>query len=214
MGAASSQTLWLAKRAAAGDNSAWRQLFAVHRERLHRMVRLRLDHRARARIDPSDVLQEAYLEAFRSLPTYLAAPTPRAPFFLWLRAITCHKLMSMLRYELGAEMRDPRREVSIHDPCLPQTTSGFLAEHLAARISGPLTAVMRREMKSRLQEALDQLEPLDREVLMLRHFEQLTNAETAQILKIEPSASSKRYVRALKRLGSVLAPNCEASREQ
>ena len=85
MGAASSQTLRLVKRAAGGEDSAWRQLFAVHRERLHRMVRLRLDHRARARIDPSDVLQEAYLEAYRSVTTYLDAPTPRAPFFLWLR---------------------------------------------------------------------------------------------------------------------------------
>ena len=122
--------------------------------------------------------------------------------------------MSMLRRELGAERRDPRREVSIHDPCLPATTSGFLAERLAARITGPHTAAMRREMKSRLQEALDQLEPLDREVLMLRHFEQLTNVETAQILRIESSASSKRYVRALKRLRSVLAPYPGASRER
>ena len=199
----SDRTLQLLGRAVNGDELAWEELFTAQRGRLHRMVRLRMDRRAQGRIDPSDVLQEAHLEAFRCLSAYLQEP--KIPFSLWLRSITRHKLLAMLRHELGAEMRDPRREVSIHQGMLPETTSAILADHLVARVTGPNTAVIRAEMRSCMQEALNDLDPLDREILALRHFEQLTNIETAHVLDIEQSAASKRYLRALKRLRGVLA---------
>jgi RNA polymerase sigma-70 factor (ECF subfamily) len=197
MDSESSQTIRLVERAAAGDNEAREALFTCYRERLCRMVAVRLDRRAQARLDPSDVVQEACVEASCSLDDYLREP--KMSFFLWLRAITGHKLLALMRRELGAEMRDARREVLLH----PQTNSAILADQLMDSITGPSTAAVREELKARLQQAIDALDALDREVLALRHFEQLTNAEAAQVLGIQPAAARKRHIRALKRLKSV-----------
>jgi RNA polymerase sigma-70 factor (ECF subfamily) len=199
----SDETTRILECAAAGDDAAWSTLFASHRERLRRMVCFRLDRRAQGRIDPSDVLQEAYLEAWRRIAEYLR--DPKMPFYLWLRSVTAHKLLAMLRHELGAEMRDPRREVSLYEGSGPETSSEVLADRLVESITGPSTTALRAEMKISLRQALDELEPLDREVLVLRHFEQLNSSETARVLGIEQSATSKRHVRALRRLKSILS---------
>ncbi len=178
-------------------------LFARHRERLRRMVQLRMDRRLQGRIDPSDVLQEAFLEVRRSLADYLRQPN--VPFFLWLRCLTGRKLNTLHRHHLGTRQRDAGREVSLHRGALPQASSVSLAAQLLGRLTTPSQAAMRAELQLQIQEALNSMEALDREVLALRHFEQLTNSETAEVLGISEAAASNRFVRALKRLKTILA---------
>jgi RNA polymerase sigma-70 factor (ECF subfamily) len=198
----SSETDGLLHSAAEGDKDSWGALLARHQERLRRMVALRLDQRLQGRFDASDVIQEAYLEASKRLADYLKQPN--MPFFLWLRFITGQKLLELHRYHLGAQARDAGREVSLYRGSLPETTSAALAAQLLGHLTRPSEAAIRAETKVRLQEALNRMEPLEREVLALRHFEHLSNAETAQVLGIQESAASKRYLRALKRLKDIL----------
>ena len=181
-----------------GDADHFELCCVEHRDRLRRMVRLRLDPRLHGRIDPSDVLQEALLEAALRLDEYRR--NPALPMFLWLRFLTGQKLLQLHRRHLGVQARDAAREISLHRGPLPEATSAALAAQLVGRHSSPSKAAMRAEVKLKLEQALNQMDPIDREVLVLRHFEQLSNAETAQSLGIEESAASKRYVRALKRL--------------
>jgi RNA polymerase sigma-70 factor (ECF subfamily) len=198
----SSQTDRLLQAAAQGDNEKWGALLTQHRERLRRMVALRLDRRLQGRIDASDVIQEAYLEASARLAEYLKQPP--MPFFLWLRFLTSQKLLELHRHHLGAQARDAGREVSLYRGALPEASSADLAAQLLGHLTRPSEAAIRAEMKIRLQDALNSLEPLDREVLALRHFEHLSHAETAQTLGIQESAASKRYLRALKKLKEIL----------
>jgi RNA polymerase sigma-70 factor (ECF subfamily) len=207
MASDSSETKDLLHRAGQGDKEALGELFGQHQERLRRMVLLRLDRRLQGRIDPSDVLQEAYLEFSRALAEYLR--NPALPFFLWLRMITGRKLLALHRHHLGTKVRDAGREVSLHRGALPQASSVSLAAQLLGRHSSPSQAAMRAELQIRIQEALNSMDSLDREVLALRHFEQLSNAETASVLGLNPTAASNRYVRALKRLRKILTSEKE-----
>ena len=126
------------------------------------------------------------------------------PFFLWLRFLTGQRLLRVHRQHLGAEMRDVGREVSLYRGALPAATSAALAAQLLGRDTRPSEAAVRAERSIRLQEALNSMDPLDREVLALRHFEQLSNSEAARVLGLQESAAAKRYVRALKRLREIL----------
>jgi RNA polymerase sigma-70 factor (ECF subfamily) len=198
----SSATNELLRRAAGGDQQGWTTLLAQHHDRLRRMIALRLDHRLRGRVDASDVLQEAYLEAAAHLADYLRQP--EVPFFLWLRSVAGNKLLALHRRHLGTQMRAAGREVSLHQGRLPETSSAALAAQLLGHDTRPSEAAIRAEMKLRLQEALNAMDPLDREVLTLRHFEQLNRAETARELGISEAAGAKRYLRALDRLKDVL----------
>jgi RNA polymerase sigma-70 factor, ECF subfamily len=193
----------LVRAAAAGDPAAQAALFTRYRDRLRRMVAFRMDPRLHGRVDPSDIVQEASVEAWRRLADYLAHPA--APFFLWLRGVAGNKLREAHRHHLGAEMRDARREVALHRGAAPETTSAALAEQLLGNLTRPSEAAVRIEMKLRLQEALNGMDPIDREVLALRHFEQLTPTETAEVLGIKEKAAGMRYVRALRRLKEALA---------
>jgi RNA polymerase sigma-70 factor (ECF subfamily) len=193
----------LLRRAQAGDRPALAELFTRYRERLRQMVRLRLDRRLQGRLDPDDVLQEAYLDFARRLAEYAAHPS--MPFFLWLRGLTGQRLIDLHRQHLGAKMRDAQQEVSLYRGALPQASSVSLAAQLLGRLTTASQAAIRAETQVRVQEALNSMEPLDREVLALRHFEMLTNDETAQVLGIKKSAASNRYVRALKRLRDILS---------
>lgn len=195
-------TLLLLERAAEGDKEAWGELLARHRERLRRMVAIRLETRLQARIDASDVIQEAFVDASQHLADYLRDPV--MPFYLWLRFLTGIRLAKLHRHHLGTQMREVGREVSIYRGTLPQTSSAALAAQLLGKESRPSEVAMRAELKVRLQEALNSMDPIDREVLALRHFEQLTGAETAQVLGIKPAAAGKRYLRALERLRDIL----------
>src|SRR5215472_17230104 len=181
-----------------GDEGALAVLVERHRDRLERMVRLRMDRRLQGRVDPADVVQEAYLTVRGKFPQYCA--DPRLPFFLWLRLEVGQKLVDVHRFHLGTKMRDAGQEVSLHGGALPQVTSLSLAEHLLGKLTPASQAAMRAELKLRVQEALNGMDPNDREVLILRHFEELSNAKAAQVLGIKPSAAANRYVRALRRL--------------
>src|SRR5262249_3710770 len=149
------------------------ELFHQHHDRLRRMIRLRMDHRLQGRLDPSDVLQEAYLEYASALPEYVK--NPEAPFFLWLRCITGRKLHALHRKHLGTRMRDAGREISLHRGALPDASSASLAAQLLGKLTTPSQAMHRAEVQRHIQEALNDMEPLDREVLALRHYEQLSN---------------------------------------
>lgn len=191
------------RRAANGDAVALGEAFSRHRSRLRRMIQLRLDRRLQGRVDPSDVLQEAYLEVARSLSEYLKAP--RIPFYLWIRFITGRKLQALHRHHLGVHARDAGREVSLYSGALPQASSVSLAEQLLGRYASPSQAAVRAELQLRIQDTLNGMDPIDREILALRHFEELSNAETAEVLGIGEAAASHRFVRALRRLKSILA---------
>jgi RNA polymerase sigma-70 factor (ECF subfamily) len=192
----------LLSRARTGDAAAVAALFNRYRDRLRRMVRLRLDRRLQGRLDASDVLQEAFLDFSRRLADYAA--NPALPFYLWLRTITGQKLIDLHRHHLGARMRDAAQEVSLYRGALPQASSVSLAAQLLGGLTSASQAAMRAETQLRVQEALNRMDPLDREVLALRHFEMLSNQETAQVLGLKKSAASNRYVRALKRLKELL----------
>jgi RNA polymerase sigma-70 factor (ECF subfamily) len=184
-----------------GDQEALALLVERHRDRLERMVRLRMDRRLQGRVDPADVVQEAYLAVRGKFPQYCTESL--LPFFLWLRLEVGQKLIDVHRFHLGTKMRDAGQEVSLHRGALPPVSSVSLAEHLLGKLTTASHAAMRVELKLRVQEALNSMEAHDREVLILRHFEELSNAETAQVLGIKPSAAVNRYVRALKRLKDV-----------
>jgi RNA polymerase sigma-70 factor (ECF subfamily) len=185
-----------------GEEAALAALFSRYRKRLRQMVRLRLDRRLQGRVDPSDVLQEAYLDVAEQFPHYLKKP--EMSFFLWLRLVTGQRLMRVHRYHLGAALRDADREVSLYRGALPHASSVSLAAQLLGRLTAPSQAAIRAEIQVQLQAALNGMDPLDREIIALRHFEELSNAEAALVLNLEPSAASKRYVRALKRLQAIL----------
>jgi RNA polymerase sigma-70 factor, ECF subfamily len=184
-----------------GDEDALAVLVERHRDRLERMVRLRMDRRRQGRVDAADVVQDAYLAVRGKFPQYSA--DPRLPFFLWLRLEVGQKLVDVDRFHLGTQMRDAGQEVSLYRGALPQVSSLSLAEHLLGKLTTASQAAMRVELKLRVQEALNSMAPHDRKVLILRHFEELSNAETAQVLGIKPWAAVNRYVRALKRLKDV-----------
>jgi RNA polymerase sigma-70 factor (ECF subfamily) len=189
------------RRAAAGDPDGWRLVLDRHRERLRRLAAFRLDRRLWGRVDPSDVVQDALLDAARRLPEFLAEPA--VPVFLWLRFLTNQRLATVHRHHLGRELRDAARDKPL-DAVDPGDSSAAIAARLADDRTGPSTAAVRAERADRLRTALAALDPTDREVLALRHFEGLTNAETAVALDLTVSGASKRYVRAVERLRAIL----------
>ncbi|HEX3656719.1 MAG TPA: sigma-70 family RNA polymerase sigma factor [Pirellulales bacterium] len=193
----------LVARLKAGDNTALADLFSVYRGMLRRMIELRLDPRLAGRLSASDVLQEVYLDAAQRVRHFVARP--EMPFVVWLRIVTGQRLVDLHRQHLGAQRRDARNEVSINQGGMLSASSMCLAEQLVGRMTSPSQAAARLEAIGKLETALEQLEPIDREVLALRHFEELSNRETAEILGIEPSAASKRYLRALERLKTISA---------
>jgi RNA polymerase sigma-70 factor (ECF subfamily) len=199
----------LIQRAQTGDAQALAELFEHFRARLRAMVRLRLDRRLQGRLDPSDVLQDAFVEIAKRLPEY--AESPGMPMYLWVRFLTGQKLLDLHRQHLGAKMRDAGQEISLQHGGMPQASSASLAAHLLGRLTSASKAAIRAETRLRVQDALNCMDPLDREVLTLRHFEMLTNEETAVALGLKKSAASNRYVRALKRLKDVLAADMPES---
>src|SRR5262249_24810900 len=161
-------TQHLLERARSGDDAARNQLFARHRSYLRRLVELRIDPRLRSRVDPSDVVQEAQLEATRRLDGYLSEPP--MPFPLWLRQIAYDRLLVLRRRHVEAERRAVERDVH-----LPDRSSLGLAQQLLAAGPGPGEHMVRREFARRVREALDRLSEADREIVVLRNFEGLSN---------------------------------------
>jgi RNA polymerase sigma-70 factor (ECF subfamily) len=192
----------LLRSAAAGDDPALASLWQRHRPRLRRMIQLRLDRRLRRRVDPSDILQEAYIDLAARLPDY-ARERPM-PIFLWIRLVVGQRLTQVHRRHLGTARRDAGREVPLHSGALPQASSASKAAQLVGRFTSASRAAARAEQRLRLEQALDDMDAIDREIIALRHFEELSNAEAAQVLSLTKAAASKRYVRALTRLQSIL----------
>ena len=196
----------LLDRAAGGDAGAWGALLARCQARLHTVAAFRLDPRLRGRVDAADVVQEAFAAATARRAEFFAQS--EQPLFLWLRWMVGNALLELHRHHLGARMRDARREVP--PGCGPgigggdDTRAGLVA-HLTAGATGPATAAGRAEVKARLEEAMGRMDPADREVVALRHYEQLTSAEAAQVLGIQERAAAKRYLRALERLREILS---------
>ena len=193
----------LVEKLRGGDRQALTDLFQRHRDRLRRMVELRMDARLQARIDASDVLQDAFLDVAARLDSYLQGTELSA--FLWLRLVVGERLAICHRRHLGTRMRDAGQEVSLYRDPLPEASSAALASMLLGRLTSPSRAALRAERVLQVQEALNELDPLDREVVALRSYEQLSRAETAQVLGISEGAAAQRYIRALKRLKAILA---------
>jgi RNA polymerase sigma-70 factor (ECF subfamily) len=166
------------------------------------MVRLRLDRRLQGRVDPSDVLQEAYIDMAERLPEYVRDRSFTT--YLWLRLVTGQRLMQIHRHHLGTAMRDAGREVSLYRGALPQASSVSLAAQLLGRFTSASRAAIRAERQLQLQAVLNGMDPMDREILALRHFEELSNGEAAEVLGLSKTAANNRYIRALGRLRDLL----------
>jgi RNA polymerase sigma-70 factor (ECF subfamily) len=193
----------LLQRLKAGDDTALAELFTRYRERLWRMVHFRLDTRLCGRVDADDVLQEAYLDAAKRVSHFRDGEA--SSFFIWLRLIVGQTLVDVHRRHLGAQKRDADREVPLYGKHYPQATSMSLAGHLLGHLTSPSKAAARAELADQLETALAEMNLMDREVLVLRHFEELSNSEVAEVLGVGQKAASIRYVRAIKRLKDVLS---------
>jgi RNA polymerase sigma-70 factor, ECF subfamily len=196
-------TTSLIQRARDRDATAIGELLGKYRDRLHRFVNIRMDDRLRGRIDPSDVIQEACLAATRQMPAYFQQED--MPFYIWLRLIAAQKLIGLHRHHLHVKARNARRDVRFFNAQLPDASSALLAAQLLGRTTGPSRAAIRAEQQRRLQEVLDGMEPADREIIVLRHFEQLSNSEAAKLMEWNESTTSTRHLRALKRLKTIVA---------
>ena len=193
----------LVTRLKGGDQQALAELYSQHRPRLWRMIHFRLDPRLRGRVDADDILQEGYLAAVERVQHF--QDDSSTSFFVWLRLVLGQTLIDVHRRHLGTQMRDAGREISIHGHRSPQATSMSLAAQLLGDFTSPSGAAARDEVSRKLEQAIDAMNPIDREVLVLRHFEELTNNEVAQELDIKPKAASIRYVRAIGRLKEILS---------
>ncbi len=192
----------LIERAKTGDAVALAELFGMYRKRLRTMVDLRLDRRLRGRVDPSDVLQEAFIDLAKRLPTY--ADRDKMPFYLWLRLVTGERLLILHRQHLDAAKRDVRQEVTLDPQAIPHAASQTIAAGLLGKFTSAAAKAIRREMQFKLQDAINDLEEIDREIIVLRNFEEMSNNEAAIALGLSPNGASNRYVRALKRLRAAL----------
>jgi RNA polymerase sigma-70 factor (ECF subfamily) len=197
----------LLDRLRSGDQQALGELFARFRPQLRRMVELRIDPRLAARVGASDVLQEAYVDALKRQQHFFEREN--VSFYVWLRLVVNQSLVDTHRRHLGAKMRDAGQEQSIPPTAgggshWAAATSISLARHLVAQVQSPSQVLRQEETLQQVQAALESLEPLDREVLTLRHFEELSNNEVAELLGLQKAAASNRYVRALGRLREAL----------
>jgi len=181
----------------AGGRAALDHLLAQHRPFLRWFVELRIDPHLRARLDPSDVVQEAQLEAVRRVEAYLDNPV--LPFRLWLRQIAYDRLLMARRQHVEADRRAVRREAP-----LPDGSSILLAQQVLAGAPTPSQVVVQEELADRVRQAVATLPDADREILLMRNFEGLSNQEAAQLLDLDPATASKRYGRALLRLRQLL----------
>jgi RNA polymerase sigma-70 factor, ECF subfamily len=186
-----------------GDVAALAGAFEEYRERLSRIVHFRLDSRVAQRLDPGDVLQESYLNAYKRCG-YLEG-TSEESLFVWIRLIVLQTLDDVHRRHLGAQMRDAGRDRGSANLSSSDNTSLSMAAVLAARFVSPSGAMRHKELSDQLQLSLNQMNESDREVLALRHFEELSNQEIAAVLGIDQKAASIRYIRALRKFKDLLA---------
>ncbi|MGE5193019.1 MAG: sigma-70 family RNA polymerase sigma factor [Deltaproteobacteria bacterium] len=192
----------LVNRIVRGDREALAELFLIYRPRLWRMVNFRLHPRLHGRVDADDVLQDAWLMAVDRIDYFLRDASHSS--FIWFRMIVQQTLVAVHRRHLGAEKRNAARDVPVHGGWDADSTSSSLAFHLSGSFTSPSSAVSRAELARQLDTILQGMNEIDREVLALRHFEELTNRETARVLNMSEQATSGRYLRALGRLKEIL----------
>jgi RNA polymerase sigma-70 factor (ECF subfamily) len=185
------------RRAMNGDEQARAELLDLHRDRLRRMVAIRLDRRLAARVDASDIVQEAMRDAFERLPEYFA--DPQIAFYPWLRRIAWDRLMDVYRQHIAAEKRSVLKERA-WIPDLNEESVVELAQSLVTNSQNPGQQALRAEMEDRMLRALVELKPGDREILVLRYMEQLDVAEIASVLGISQTAVTSRHLQAVQRL--------------
>ena len=186
-----------------GDDSAFAKLFSMHRSRLEKIVRFRMDRRLFGRVDPDDILQEAFVDGQRRLENLRNSPTQS--FLVWIRLIVGQTLINVHRRHLKSERRDASRDVTIHSKNPDPNTSDSMVLQLADSISSPSAVYSKKEIYEKVTQAVDSLAESDREIVAMRHFEELGNNEIAEILGITPKNASIRYIRALERLRSHLS---------
>ena len=191
------ETCRLLEEARSGDPSAFDRLFARHRPGLQRFVALRLDRRVQARLDPSDVVQETQLEAYRRMGDFLARRP--MPFRVWLRKTAYERLLKLRRFHVEAAQRAVGRELGLAD-----RASLLLARPFLDKESSPSRQLARSELVRRVRQVLAGLSETDREVLLMRSADELPYREIACILDLDPAAARKRYGRALLRLRKLL----------
>ncbi len=192
----------LLRRADAGDRQAVEALFDRRRAKLRQMVAVRMDPRLAARLDPSDVVQDALAEAHRKLPGYLRDRP--MPFYPWLRRLAWQKLVDLHRRHVQSRRRGVTREEG-DLMALSEQSVVQLADRLAAHQTSPSGRVLRRELRQRVRDALDKLRPGDRELLVLVYLEQLSMGEAGAVLGVSKKAAVMRHLRALDRLRGVLS---------
>jgi RNA polymerase sigma-70 factor (ECF subfamily) len=192
----------LIRRAARGDCQAVDGLLARHRDRLRRMVAIRMDKRLAARVDPSDIVQEALTEASQKLPDYLRHQP--LPFYPWLRQLAWERLIGQHRRHVRAQARSVTREEH-EEMALPDHSAVQLAARLLASGTSPSVRMIFKELRAKVQQMLSQMSPPDREVLVLRYLEQLSTAETAAVLGLTVDGVKSRQRRALERFSNLLA---------
>lgn len=183
-----------------GGEAALAELFSGHQDRLERLVEFRLDPRLRSRVDPADVLQEAYIEIARRYRDFL--DDAKVSFYVWARQITLQVLIDTQRRHFG-QKRTPQQEVKFNRGP-NESTSGSIAQVLRSQLTSPSGVAIRAEEIQQLNLALESMDEMDREVLALRHFEHLGNSEVAEALGLSVTAASNRYVRAMARLGEIM----------
>ena len=192
----------LTERLSNGDAEALATLFSMSWERLQRMVHFRLDQRLSGRVDPDDILQEAYLAARQRIDSFAAEKSNSV--FVWLRLIVGQTMIDVHRRHIGSKMRDAGQEISIQRFASPMASSISMSKHLLGELTPPSQAAINNEVSALLEKVLSEMEPIDQEVLILRHFEELSNKEVAELLGLQRSTASNRYVRALQKLKVIL----------
>lgn len=184
------------------DSQQWGMILENHKLRLRQMLDWRMNDLVRSRVDPSDVIQESFIEATKRLSDFIQKPD--VPFYVWLRSLAVQKLAQLHRFHIGTQARSVAMDVSIVDHSFSNSASSVLASYLVATLSTPSAAAMEEEQRVKIQAAILELDPTDQEMIFLRHFEELSNLEIASVLGLKPTAASNRYVRALEKLKLIL----------
>ncbi len=191
----------LIAEAKAGSEEALAELFGHYKQHLRRIIAFRLDDRLKGRIDPSDVLQEAYIDLAKRLPEF--SEKNGMSLFVWLRLVAHERLLGIHRQHLKIQKRDARKEIRMQQNATG-VSSVFLAAHLLGRQTSVVAGAIRAEQKAQLEVVLESMDELDREVIALRIFEGLTNGEAAEVLGLTKQTTSKRFMRAIGRLREIL----------
>ena len=191
----------LCERAVAGDEVALSELLHRHRSKLRRLIRLRMSPQLRVREDESDIVQQSLADAAASIRRF--QPDPDRPFYLWLRHIAITKLNEAVRRHVTTQKREVGREISLHSR-QPEASTDSIADILIEQASTGSQNAIRAEQRHMVHMGLDAMDPVDREVLVLRHFESLNTLQTAEVLGLSKSGAGKRYLKALERLREIL----------